>query len=720
MLSSPAYVSCFPITPYTPRNISDQESVVVSGPRPVIAFDQERGLVISLRQSPPLSILGSPTSTDNELDTTSHSSSPPLSLPNSINSSLSSFPSNDESRNNLDEEGGLPSSTSTTQSSCPNEPNQMLETPLLYFMLKMFPRIMSVLQRFYRFRWMALYPLQRRIGFGVKPEFDMTWGEVLFVLPFFAAIIASTVYTFAIPSTSATGHCCRIPLIFCFLTAMKNSFVTFLLGIPFDRTLFYHKLSGRIAFVNSILHMMVAFLHPRDVSTEGIHFLAYLGLDTVNTAGTMLLIFMASLLVTSTPIVRQKAYEIFYYLHVLYAAAMIGCAFYHSGVIVPILGSICWCTDVIVRKGIMAFARYPKEATIRILSESVVEIRFPKCQGFDYNPGQYILIAVPELSMFQWHPFSLSSSPCQKVVTLHIRKAGNWTKALYNLAKEKDSVRILMEGPYGSLGVDLMSERYKMIMLLSGGTGVAPMQSICNQVVYEQSRGMHDPIKKLSFVWTERDPSLMSEVEVVRRSSMSVAVSNDMEQNQEQHENDLPSPTLLQLTEGEPMGIASVMLALVPASSATDEELNILYPYSSDEIEAGRSADAEDHSMSTIQHTNRKRFSPGMSTTCGDDDTVLDKAYCPRSERDFLDLKVFLTSDNKVNHDVSNLPFVHIGRPNIYLLLRNMKEEAMQLGEKYVAVCVCAPEPLVKACGRACAKLSDRNVQFDLHEETFT
>ena len=76
----------------------------------------------------------------------------------------------------------------------------------------------------------------------------------------------------------------------------------------------------------------------------------------------------------------------------------------------------------------------------------------------------YILvyIALPELSSFEWHPFSLSSAPHQRVVTMHIRDGGNWTSALYKLAMKKSEVSILMEGPYGNLGVDVMSEmRYK-------------------------------------------------------------------------------------------------------------------------------------------------------------------------------------------------------------------------------------------------------------------
>jgi predicted ferric reductase len=74
----------------------------------------------------------------------------------------------------------------------------------------------------------------------------------------------------------------------------------------------------------------------------------------------------------------------------------------------------------------------------------------------------------------------------------HIRKQGYWTTALYNLAAKKKEITVLLEGPYGSLGVDLTSNRYKMAMFLSGGIGVMPMQSICHQMLYEHE-------------WDERD-----------------------------------------------------------------------------------------------------------------------------------------------------------------------------------------------------------------------
>ena len=50
---------------------------------------------------------------------------------------------------------------------------------------------------------------------------------------------------------------------------------------------------------------------------------------------------------------------------------------------------------------------------------------------FDYHAGQYAFMCIPELGMFQWHPFSMSSAPFEADCMLHIRVLGNWTKSLY-------------------------------------------------------------------------------------------------------------------------------------------------------------------------------------------------------------------------------------------------------------------------------------------------
>ena len=178
----------------------------------------------------------------------------------------------------------------------------------------------------------------------------------------------------------------------------------------------------------------------------------------MNTSGTLLLIVILSMIITALPVIRRTLFELFYYFHIAFAIAMIVCAFYHSGLFVVIIASALWGSDLFIRKVIMV-SRYPRKANIKRLTDTVIELSFPKTENFDYNSGQYMFMAIPELSIFQWHPFSISSSPYQQYVTFHIRKVGSWTSALHDLADKKKEVTIWLEGPYGSVAVDLNTDR---------------------------------------------------------------------------------------------------------------------------------------------------------------------------------------------------------------------------------------------------------------------
>ena len=161
----------------------------------------------------------------------------------------------------------------------------------------------------------------------------------------------------------------------------------------------------------------------------------------------------------------------------------------------------------------------PTKAHIRKFTNSIVEISFPKTTSFNYNPGQYIFLAIPKISLFEWHPFSTSSAPHQDIVTLHIHACGTWTKALSSLAEDETMIDILFEGPYGSLAVDLASnDRYKMVMLLSGGIGVTPMQSICHQLMHDHELGKRT-LKKVWFICTARDPQILENMDISRYES---------------------------------------------------------------------------------------------------------------------------------------------------------------------------------------------------------
>lgn len=49
------------------------------------------------------------------------------------------------------------------------------------------------------------------------------------------------------------------------------------------------------------------------------------------------------------------------------------------------------------------------------------------------RPGQYCYINIPEISVMEWHPFSITSSPYDDFISFHIEAAGDWTKALQSI-----------------------------------------------------------------------------------------------------------------------------------------------------------------------------------------------------------------------------------------------------------------------------------------------
>ena len=55
---------------------------------------------------------------------------------------------------------------------------------------------------------------------------------------------------------------------------------------------------------------------------------------------------------------------------------------------------------------------------------------------FNYQPGDYIFLKIPSIAKYEWHPFTMSSSPEQDFIGLHIRAVGTWTNKLYEFVDE--------------------------------------------------------------------------------------------------------------------------------------------------------------------------------------------------------------------------------------------------------------------------------------------
>ena len=324
-------------------------------------------------------------------------------------------------------------------------------------------------------RWFISYPLRRNVAFSqslLRIGVHLTWGELLILLPLFTAIILGLILTVRYPSISGTGKVARAALISAMVLAQRNSFVTLLVGMPVDRAIVYHKLAGKLAGISGTLHTAAFFLDPAFSRVYGYDMLAVAFKGQINASGSVMMLLLAGICLSSQKQVRRRLFEAFYYLHFVFIVGLVVGAFFHSGILVPSLALVTWGVDLFIRKVFMARLWNPRVAHLSVISDTVVQVSFPKTDDFAYNPGQYIYLAVPEISCFQWHPFSISSAPHQEIVTLHIRNVGNWTSSLWDLAAKNKAIEIYLEGPFGNLSVDIIGDRkYKTVMLLSGGIG---------------------------------------------------------------------------------------------------------------------------------------------------------------------------------------------------------------------------------------------------------
>jgi len=380
-----------------------------------------------------------------------------------------------------------------------------------FFQLVQYPCSACLTSWLLRIRWMLARPLEIKIlPKWVQLPFVsyLTMGDLLLAFPLLLIFLYSYNATFVAPKIKFSGTLASYAMFGVLLTANKsNNLLTLILGIPFERLIGYHMLAALTCLVLSGFHIHVAFVYSANTSlSNGDSFGSFAFRDQHNVAGTLLFGTLALLVLSSVfGKIRRLWFEIWLYAHLF----LVLCVFIFSvlhGVNKIFFFIAWWFLDVLIRYIVMAGCKYRTRATVQAIGSDVVQLTFDK--QFEYNPGQFVQICIPQLSKVQFHPISISSAPHEEQMTLHVRGLGGWTLQLIELAKQQSEVTVMIEGPFGSLSVEIDNQvRYTMALLVSGGIGVTHCQSVGKHLVNQLKQGRN--LHRLKFVWAVRDMNLV-------------------------------------------------------------------------------------------------------------------------------------------------------------------------------------------------------------------
>jgi predicted ferric reductase len=325
-----------------------------------------------------------------------------------------------------------------------------------------------------RWTWFNPYPGMP----GPLTPFELISLLLIWVIPIAYVLVSAK---------TDSGRATQFMVFFTILLALKTNFLEYLFGVSWERAIVFHKNFGIVSFVCACLHGL-----PQITGFSGPEIMA----DTKFRSGLINLCVLGA-----QPIlylfVKPKSFELFYYTHIALYGVLIYFAIVHEALFVA-WAAIALGVDLAVR---YILHTHRITVTIQPKGGDIVQVSFPK--KFSYRPGQYVFLMIPALGVHEFHPLTLSSAPHEPRVTLHVSVQGGWTRRLNQLASSKGGAPLqksaLVQGPYGILSLNLEDSTYKIVVLISGGSGVTPHQSIANHLLHCHAQGR--PLKKLVYVW---------------------------------------------------------------------------------------------------------------------------------------------------------------------------------------------------------------------------
>ncbi|GAA5979740.1 hypothetical protein JCM11641_004072 [Rhodosporidiobolus odoratus] len=396
---------------------------------------------------------------------------------------------------------------------------------------------------------------------------------------------------YSVWSSRAAGLCLGVDGLFIVLPVLRNIIralrpaLTWL--VPLDENLWFHRQFAYSILFWTIVHTTAHYVNMINVERTQIRketAWAIMYTQPGGLTGHIMLLMMLLMYTLAHHEIRKQCFEAFWYCHHLailfllcfYIHAVgcfvrgalpdhpVRCLGYYSWVW-AIWGGIAYFLERFIRE--VRSRRQTRLISVLMHPSGTMELRFLK-PSFKYKAGQWLFLNVPQVSPFQWHPFTISSAPDDPYISVHIRQVGDWTVALGNrlgctsllaaeltssasgkypsaaqekacLAGGRDDISldfnskseedhtsgefydvttsalaaggnlpsIKVDGPFGAPAEDVF--KAEVAILIGAGIGVTPFASILKNIWYKQQQNRLGALRRVHFIWIAKDTGSM-------------------------------------------------------------------------------------------------------------------------------------------------------------------------------------------------------------------
>lgn len=304
--------------------------------------------------------------------------------------------------------------------------------------------------------------------------------------------------------------------------------------IPFDAAIDFHRFMAMTAIILAVVHSLghvvnlyifaisdlsiLSCLFPKVLANNGselpLKWYFWFFQTVPGMTGVLLLFVFAFMYVFASHYFRRISFRAFWITHYLYVVVYILTVVHGSYALFQeprfyiylIPPALLFLLDKLI-----SLSRKKVEIPVvraELLPSGVTHLEFKRPQGFVYRSGQWVRIACLMLGTDEYHPFTLTSSPHEETLSLHIRAVGPWTSQLRELYTEESLLelgaypKLYLDGPFGEGHQEWID--YEVSVLVGGGIGVTPFTSILKDLVFKSSIKSKIQCKKVYFIWVTR------------------------------------------------------------------------------------------------------------------------------------------------------------------------------------------------------------------------